>query len=613
MAQAKGGTAGRHALRSNGGMSRASTPTLSQTTLHSFTPEDTIESPLSSIATAWLIKNKWVEPGGCLANQDDSFLTTAELGRALTKIATATPKTTSTTLATHLTHIQQAIHHLATILQEKNVQPLVNTMEDAIEQAMTARLIPCVMEKTEARLSSISERFNEMVQSSLGQLNAAGEALKGIGKTAATNLLTTAEGGAGPRSYALVTANQHQTHPEALAATAKQDKMERQVRIELKDPTKQNTLALPMRMLVKKANIALLGTFNTAAFFTAAQIVRDDSILLLANETSIVERLREPHTRQTFLDLFGGCATIKDRAFPVAVKFVPTRGEHANTSTFFGDEVAREIETANGLQLSDVMTVRWLKKPMNRWDGQKVATLVITLTSAMAAHRLIDAGVAINHGFFDKVERLQPKTDVVTMCYRCSAIGHIARDCTYGNVVCFRCGKEGHISTDCNNEDKSTYCTNCKTEGHTAGGGNCPLYTQEWQNAQGIVPVPIRRPFASISIAAGAQMMNQQGENLPSQKERAEKQWQTRKLKNERTYEHSNAQVNPIIAPDSQTPLDAFTNPTVSPQDTPGRWGDKDIYTPTPPTRRLPPTRHENPQRRALLSGQIASSPRLPT
>jgi hypothetical protein len=318
---------------------------MKQTTLHSFIPEDYIETPMNSVATDWLIKNKWVEPGGCLENRDDHFLTTAELSRVLTKIATAKPRTTSTTLAAHLTHIQQAIEYLATTLSKKNIQPLVDTMEAAIEQAMTERFIPRALQKTEARLASISESLAETMQGSLERLTTATNTLKELTKTTTANFPTTVGAGPGPRSYPAITATHNQTQPTTTTVT-KQDKMDRQVRILLQDPTKESTLALPMRTLVEKANIALSGAYTTMATFLAAQVVKDDSIILIASDVSVVEQLRDPDTRQTLLDLFGGYAEIKDRAFPIAVKFVPTRGEHANTSTVFGDEVSCEIETA---------------------------------------------------------------------------------------------------------------------------------------------------------------------------------------------------------------------------------------------------------------------------
>ncbi|UJR25487.1 hypothetical protein I4U23_006833 [Adineta vaga] len=67
--------------------------------------------------------------------------------------------------------------------------------------------------------------------------------------------------------------------------------------------------------------------------------------------------------------------------------------------------------------------------------------------------------------------------DSTQRCYRCNAIGHIARECSSNNDIrtCYNCGQNGHIRTDCiaplnmnSTLEMSTQCYRCDQFGHLA-------------------------------------------------------------------------------------------------------------------------------------------------
>nr|XP_043615760.1 cold shock domain-containing protein 3-like [Erigeron canadensis] len=68
-------------------------------------------------------------------------------------------------------------------------------------------------------------------------------------------------------------------------------------------------------------------------------------------------------------------------------------------------------------------------------------------------------------------------------CFRCGAPGHIARDCTWEEVVddrkCYNCGEAGHMARDCTSNSNGVggkksgdRCYNCNKVGHFAR--DCP-------------------------------------------------------------------------------------------------------------------------------------------
>lgn len=64
---------------------------------------------------------------------------------------------------------------------------------------------------------------------------------------------------------------------------------------------------------------------------------------------------------------------------------------------------------------------------------------------------------------------------IIKRCFVCGSYDHIQEKCSVDRTkrMCFRCGKSGHIYKECNAEER---CLSCKTMGHVAGSGKCPVF-----------------------------------------------------------------------------------------------------------------------------------------
>nr|XP_022906254.1 serine/arginine-rich splicing factor RS2Z32-like [Onthophagus taurus] len=68
----------------------------------------------------------------------------------------------------------------------------------------------------------------------------------------------------------------------------------------------------------------------------------------------------------------------------------------------------------------------------------------------------------------------------ITKCLRCWSPSHLVRDCNGEDRSnwCYNCGGQDHLAKECKSDPK---CPDCKTEGHSAGTGRCPIYSKYLQ------------------------------------------------------------------------------------------------------------------------------------
>lgn len=84
----------------------------------------------------------------------------------------------------------------------------------------------------------------------------------------------------------------------------------------------------------------------------------------------------------------------------------------------------------------------------------------------------------VTNGILDKQNAMKFRVEYwntkVIMCYKCQKQGHIAKNCTK-EMRCARCGDD-HDTKDCGKN--KVYCTNCKSDTHSAWSTNCPTKIQ---------------------------------------------------------------------------------------------------------------------------------------
>ncbi|XP_066157739.1 uncharacterized protein PF3D7_1120000-like [Euwallacea fornicatus] len=71
----------------------------------------------------------------------------------------------------------------------------------------------------------------------------------------------------------------------------------------------------------------------------------------------------------------------------------------------------------------------------------------------------------------------------VNRCFVCGSYEHIQEECKEDKTkkTCFKCGKSGHIYRECSAEES---CLSCKTVGHAAGSGKCPVFRRALINVK---------------------------------------------------------------------------------------------------------------------------------
>lgn len=68
---------------------------------------------------------------------------------------------------------------------------------------------------------------------------------------------------------------------------------------------------------------------------------------------------------------------------------------------------------------------------------------------------------------------------IVSRCFKCQGLGHIAKFCKIETSTCGKCSQDGHVYTDCKSKNKIAKCAPCRRAGKPADhlmDNKCPLY-----------------------------------------------------------------------------------------------------------------------------------------
>ena len=125
----------------------------------------------------------------------------------------------------------------------------------------------------------------------------------------------------------------------------------------------------------------------------------------------------------------------------------------------------------------EILRVAWPKKVIG--SGKAFSSLIVEVSSAAAADRLMDHGMIESHRececeYFERGCR-------VTQCFRCFKMGHVAHNCK-NKEFCHKCGKD-HNPEKCTAAKERSHCAECQKEGHKPWQKTCPIRAETKKRA----------------------------------------------------------------------------------------------------------------------------------
>ena len=245
------------------------------------------------------------------------------------------------------------------------------------------------------------------------------------------------------------------------------ERKERQLLIGYDSSDENATLQTSLMDLKSKANIILEGIEDPerpeSAKVEGVSRTRDGSLLLLLSTKEAASWLRKPEIGYKLVDKFAIGARIRDRAYNILVRWIPTTFEP-------NSKHLREIEEVNNLLEHSIQKARWIKPVIRRRAGQARAHAIFTMNTADEANKIIRSGIDIC-GVRVKAERTKQEP---MQCLKCRGWEHKAQDCKAEMDTCGTCGSN-HRTSDCKSKDK-LYCASCKTESHASWDRACPEF-----------------------------------------------------------------------------------------------------------------------------------------
>jgi hypothetical protein len=283
------------------------------------------------------------------------------------------------------------------------------------------------------------------------------------------------------RSYVEVARDRARIPAEHAATIAKGDMRERQIVVQTdSQASAQSLTSLTEKELVEKANIALeLMTTDprekpAGATFVSALKTKTGSVIYTLNSEPAARYLRKDKTMREFIRSYGGTSTAAPRTCQLIVEFVPVDFQPEDRDAW------QRVEQASNMPEASICEARWIKPAHLRSQGQRLAFLVLGVTSREAANHALEYGVILE-GRPCKTRKLLPEP---TRCMKCQTFGHIAKECKSIHDVCARCaGMHRTADPACKIDGKGNLkCANCNEAGHGAADRTCRVFKEKLQS-----------------------------------------------------------------------------------------------------------------------------------
>ncbi len=201
----------------------------------------------------------------------------------------------------------------------------------------------------------------------------------------------------------------------------------RQLLVDVISPGQDTLAGASNTELVEAANKALRDLDEPPHHrFVSARRLNNGGILLELDSEEAMAWLSDPLQRASFLGRFAPEASVKTRAFPLIVQFVPL---------YFKPEMEAElraIEADNKLATGAVLRARWVKPAYRRALEQTCGHIILTLSTPETANSILTNGLVIcQKRVYAEKCRKEP-----IRCLKCHGWGHLSYDCPQDFDTC---------------------------------------------------------------------------------------------------------------------------------------------------------------------------------
>jgi len=173
----------------------------------------------------------------------------------------------------------------------------------------------------------------------------------------------------------------------------------------------------------------------------------------------------------------GEQVTTKKRSYNLIAKFAPL------TATLEHESFLDEVHEANNLDAGTISSMRWLKPLHRRTKGQVCGHIMLKVTDATEANRMIVLGIYVAN---KKITVEKCRVDPVR-CLKCQGYNHFAKECIAKSDTCGHCGDQGHRTSNCTNTTK-VRCISCNTDDHPSYFRECPTFLKKAADKNNITP-----------------------------------------------------------------------------------------------------------------------------
>ncbi|KAJ6450596.1 hypothetical protein C8R45DRAFT_1113940 [Mycena sanguinolenta] len=343
----------------------------------------------------------------------------------------------------------------------KAMAPMMDSLKDSVvEMIGKSSDAVDVVEAVKGEVAALKEQVTELKKVVEETRTAAAAAAKEA--QAAAKATPTA-----PRSYATAAVAPATMTAEQAELVARDARMRRQILVDKDKDAAVNALAALTEMELKeKANmaLALMPTKREGSMIVGARKLGNGGVVFDCKDDAMSKWLKGTELMKEFVAALGGSVTYRLRSVTLIAEMVPVdlRIEVAGTW--------RMIESDSGLEDGAIAGGQWVKAPLRRSLGQRVAHLKVDFTTSEAANHAIDHGIY----WQGRNIRVRKSDDEPSRCVKCQGLdGHFAAACKSTVDICGRCA-EHHRTTDCTAEARK--CANCGVDGHGAVDRNCPFF-----------------------------------------------------------------------------------------------------------------------------------------